>query len=313
MTLVDDRPNLVSSLSVAPIAGHIGAEISGVDLSSELPAETIAALRAALLKHKVLYFADQRLTHDEHIRLTSYFGKVTPSHPLETEKGAPGYPQILEVDSRLYAEKFGSRKVSYANWWHTDVTAVVNPPALSVLRAELVPDVGGDTHFTDLAAAYADLPGSLKHFVDGLRAEHRFGGRKPYYSATSTVAKAAAAGPTVSEHPVVRVHPETGEKLLFVNPGFTSRIIGLSPSQSDRILDLLFEQITDPAYTARIRWRKDSLAIWDNRATAHRAPSDLDHLDVDRVLYRTTVEGDIPVGPDGRPSAIVSGKEFRAG
>ena len=150
----------------------------------------------------------------------------------------------------------------------------------------------------------------MKRFTEGLRAEHRFGGSKPAWSDSSDYAKKVATAPLITEHPVVRVHPVTGERALFVNPGFTTRIVGLSPSQSDALLQLLFDEVSNPAYTVRFRWAKGSLAFWDNRATAHLAPSDLDHLDVTRVLYRTTLEGDIPVGVDGAPSRSISGAQF---
>ncbi|HEY4045170.1 MAG TPA: TauD/TfdA family dioxygenase [Rhodopila sp.] len=123
-------------------------------------------------------------------------------------------------------------------------------------------------------------------------------------------ARRIAANPLVSVHPVVRVHPETGERALFVNPGFTSHILNVSPSQSDKLLDIFFEQISRPAFTVRFRWNPGDIAFWDNRATAHLAPQDLDDSDVERVLYRVTLTGDIPVGPDGFRSQIVEGEAF---
>ncbi|MFF0815963.1 TauD/TfdA dioxygenase family protein [Rhodococcus sp. NPDC003318] len=298
-----------TTVRVAPIAGHLGAEVEGVDLRADLDAATVARLRAALLEYKVLFFRNQPLTHEDQIRFTRYFGRITDSHPYKYDPDA-AHREILEVDSRKYAARAGTKKYSYANFWHSDISALVNPPAITFLRSELVPDVGGDTTWTDLGAAYANLPESLKRFVDGLRAEHRFGGRTPRWASGSQSEQHVVDEPYVTEHPVVRVHPETGERGLFVTPGFTSRILGVSPSQSDRLLDLLFEEITNPAYTVRVRWEDDSIGVWDNRITAHQAPTDLDHLDVVRVLHRTTVEGDVPVGPDGRKSVSVVGDPF---
>lgn len=315
MTLVQETPVSTkfvaapSAIDIAPIAGYIGAEVSGVDLRSNLNAETVAQLRAALLKYKVLFFRGQPLDHAQQIAFTRYFGKITNSHPYNYDPDAQ-FKEILEVDSRKYAARAGTKKYSYANFWHTDVSALVNPPALTFLRSELVPNVGGDTTWTNLAAAYENLPPSLKTFVEGLRAEHRFGGRTPRWATGSQSEQHVITEPYVTEHPVVRVHPETGERGLFVTPGFTSRILGVSAQQSDRILDLLFEEITNPAYTVRVRWENDAIGVWDNRITAHQAPTDLDHLDVVRVLYRTTVEGDIPVGVDGKPSVSVVGDPF---
>ncbi|MEU6701141.1 TauD/TfdA family dioxygenase [Pseudonocardia sp. NPDC046786] len=314
MSVTTERPETTPGIEVHPAAGHIGAEIRGVDLRQELDDRTVAGVRAALLRHKVLFFRDQPIDHDQQIAFTARFGKVTPAHPYSYDNGAAGqtHPEILAVDSRLYAARAGTKRYSYASFWHTDVAALVNPPAATVLRSEIVPPYGGDTTWTNLVAAYQGLPEPLQRFLDGLRAEHRFGGRTPRWESGSESERLVAQTPIVSEHPVVRVHPETGERALFVSPGFTSRIVGLSASQSDRLLDLLFEEITNPAYTVRFGWKPDSIGFWDNRVTAHLAPTDLDHLDVTRVLYRTTIEGDIPVGVDGTPSRSISGEAFRA-
>jgi len=157
MTVIDDRPGVATELRIAPIAGYIGAEVSGVDLAGDLDEATAARLRQALLDHKVLFFRDQPLDHAAQIRFSRHFGKVTPAHPYDYN--APeGYPEILEVDSRKYAARGGARKYSYANFWHTDVSALVNPPAITFLRSELVPDVGGDTTWTNLAAEAAPPP-----------------------------------------------------------------------------------------------------------------------------------------------------------
>ncbi|WP_395311946.1 TauD/TfdA dioxygenase family protein [Mycobacterium sp. AMU20-3851] len=303
-------PEFAAAPLIAPVAGQIGADVAGVDLRRPLTAQQVADIRAALHRFKVLFFHDQQIGHAEQIAFTSRFGVVTPSHPYDDE--APeGFPEILAVDSRKYAERFGKVRYSYDNKWHTDVTALINPPAATVLRADLVPAQGGDTQWTNLAAAYRALPESLQRLADGLRAEHRFGGRHPQWSHDSSYAQKTRTNPIVTEHPVVRVHPVTGERSLFVTPGFTSRIVGLSPSQSDRLLDLFFEEVTNPAHTVRLRWRPGTIAFWDNRATAHLAPTDLDDLETTRVLYRTTLEGDVPVGPDGQPSTSIAGSEFR--
>ncbi|WP_067693338.1 TauD/TfdA dioxygenase family protein [Nocardia jejuensis] len=301
--------NRTSTVRITPVAGHIGAEISDIDLRTELTDEQVTELTAALHEYKVLFFRGQDIGHAEQIAFSRRFGAVTKSHPYDDDAPTE-FPEILAVDSRLYEKRFGKRKFSYTNHWHTDVSPLINPPAASLLRAEIAPERGGDTHWTNLAAAYQGLPDSLKSFLDGLRAEHRFGGKQPQWNENSDYAKKVAAAPLVTEHPVVRVHPVTGERILFVNPGFTTRIVGLSPRQSDALLALLYAELADPAYTVRFRWEKGSLAFWDNRATAHLAPSDLDHLDVTRVLYRTTLEGDVPVGVDGQESTSISGERF---
>lgn len=313
MTLADLPATDTSTVRIEPIAGFLGAEISGVDLTEEQSPAAQQELRDALYEYKVLFLRDQPIDHAQQVRFTSIFGPVTDAHPLGyTDKSPEGFPQILEVDSRIYAKRSGARRYSYANFWHQDITALINPPAIAVLRAEIVPDVGGDTTWTDLVAAYENLPASLQRFLEGLYAENRFGGRAKRWEENSESESITRETPIISEHPVVRVHPVTGKRLLAINPGFTSRIVGLEPHQSDRLLDLLFDEITNPAFTVRVRWTPNSIGVWDNRATAHRAPTDLDHLDVVRVLHRTTVEGDIPVGVDGQPSRSISGEPFRA-
>ena len=300
-------------VDVRPVAGHIGAEIHGVDLREELDDATVAEIRAALLKWKVIFFRDQHIDHAQQIAFARRFGRLTPAHPYEDEPPA-GFPEILPIDSRRYAKLFGpkAKKVSYDNGWHTDVTALVNPPAASILRAEIVPPYGGDTQWTNLVAAYEALPEPLQRLADSLRARHSFN-QPIFFNEGGSYGQKIAKNPLVAIHPVVRVHPETGERALFVSPSFTARnndIIGFSPKQSQRILDLFYEQISRPEFTVRFRWQPGDVAFWDNRSTAHLAPSDLSHLDFDRVLYRVTIEGDIPVGVDGKQSELVEGQPF---
>ncbi|GAB1692599.1 TauD/TfdA dioxygenase family protein [Krasilnikovia sp. M28-CT-15] len=306
-----------SRITVERIAGNIGAEISRVDLSAPLDAETVAEIRAALLTHKVIFFRDQHLDHGQQIAFARQFGALTHAHPHEDAPPAE-FPEILTIDPRRYEELYGfdrktqaRRQYSYYAGWHTDVTAAVNPPAASILRAEVVPPFGGDTSWTNLVAAYEGLSEPLRRLADGLRAEHRFlagvdvEGHDRYQERVNK-------NLLIAVHPVVRVHPETGERALFVNPGFTTKILGLSAVESRQILDLLFAQIARPAYTVRFRWHPGDIAFWDNRATAHLAPEDLDHLDVQRTLHRVTLIGDRPVGPDGFTSELVAGVEFTA-
>jgi taurine dioxygenase len=297
-------------IDVRPLAGHIGAEIHGVDLSSHLDDETVAQIRSALLQWKVVFFRDQQIGHSEQVAFGRRFGKLTPAHPYEDEP-PEGFPEILPIDSRRYEKKFGKKQASYDNEWHTDVTPLINPPAASILRGDIVPPYGGDTAWTNLVAAYEGLPEPLKVLADSLRAKHSFGTRRT--TPASSQGRQITANPLVAIHPLVRVHPETGERALYVSPSFTSHeyeIIGFSHKQSRRLLDLFYEEVARPEYTVRFRWEPGSVAFWDNRATSHLAPSDVAHLEFDRVMYRVTIEGDIPVGPDGRQSEAVSGAPF---
>ena len=308
---------LANDLSVDRVAGHIGAEVSGIDLSSPLDDAAVAGIRAALLEHKVLFFRGQHLDHTGQIAFARRFGALTHAHPHERQ--APEeHPEILTIDPQRYEDLYGidrreeaRRQYTYYAGWHTDVTAAVNPPFASILRAEVVPAFGGDTQWSNLVAAYEGLTAPVRRLVDGLRAEHRF---------LAGVDAAGAGGyrDVVNEnllvaiHPVVRVHPETGERALYVNPGFTKKIVGVSAVESRLLLELLFGQVSRPAYTVRFRWQPGDVAFWDNRTTAHLGPEDLDHLDVQRTLHRVTLIGDRPVGPDGFVSELVAGTEFTA-
>ncbi|WP_433680312.1 TauD/TfdA dioxygenase family protein [Nocardia sp. CA-119907] len=316
---VADAESSTPEISVRPVAGHIGAEIKGVDLSQPLDDAVVAKIRRKLLKYKVVFFRDQQIGHAEQIAFARRFGELTHAHPHEDAPPAE-FPEILTIDPKRYEQKYGKkfrdqyakRQYTYYSGWHTDVTAAVNPPAASLLRAETVPDFGGDTTWTNQAAAYAGLSEPLRNLVDGLRAEHRFLAGQERGDENDELSRRIKANLLVSHHPVVRVHPETGEKALFVNPGFTTRILDLSAVESRKLLELLYEHLTRPEYTVRFKWEPGSVAFWDNRATAHLGPQDLDHLDVERVLHRVTLIGDRPVGPTGYTSEIVEGEEFRA-
>jgi taurine dioxygenase len=296
-------------IDISPTSGYTGAEISGVDLRGPLDAATVAELRSALLKYKVIFFRDQQIGHAEQVAFARLFGKVTPAHPHE-ENPPEGFPEILPIDSRRYEAQLGRKRTSYDNSWHTDVTALVNPPTASILRAHILPPYGGDTAFTNLVAAYENLPKGLRDFADTLDARHAFATRAAPGSQRDRKTQQTAL---VAWHPVVRVHPETGERALFVSPGFTTgprELRGYSPAQSERILQLLWEEATRTEYTTRFRWAPGSVAFWDNRATAHLAIPDAGHLGHERVLYRVTIEGTVPEGVDGRQSELVSGQPF---
>ncbi|MFT4043508.1 MAG: TauD/TfdA family dioxygenase [Gordonia sp. (in: high G+C Gram-positive bacteria)] len=296
-------------IGVHPVAGYIGAEITGVDLANPPGPQAIEEIRGALHRHKVIFFRDQNIGHGEQIAFARLFGKVTPAHPHE-ENAPEGFPEILPIDSRRYERNLGRKRTSYDHSWHTDVTALVNPPAASILRADILPPYGGDTAWTNLVAAYEGLPQQLRDLADTLDIKHQF---SPKAAAGSQRARKVAEANLVAYHPAVRVHPVTGERALFVSPGFTRgprEIRGFTPQQSEEILGLLWREATRTEYTVRFRWAPGSVAFWDNRATAHLAIADAAHLDHDRVLYRVTLEGDVPVGVDGRTSELVSGEPF---
>jgi alpha-ketoglutarate-dependent sulfate ester dioxygenase len=312
MSLTDDR----TELDVRPLSGWTGAEIHGVDISQPLDDRTVEGIRAALLRWKVVFFRDQRLDHAAQIRFGGQFGEVTPGHPYEGDVAPEGFPEIHTVSPKAYEQRYGKGYTTTlgANGpgWHADVTPLINPPSHSILRAESVPAYGGDTHFTNVAAAYQGLSPSVRAFVDGLRAEHRFGAVHDAERSDERIGEWVRTKPLASIHPVVRVHPESGERVIYVNPGFTKAIVDLGPRESRHVLDLLFEQVGRPEYTVRFKWEPGSVAFWDNRAALHLAPRDVEHLGVDRVLHRITLVGDVPVGLDGRRSEPLDGEPFLA-
>jgi taurine dioxygenase len=303
MTLVSN-----TKITVRPLTGWTGAEIHGVDLSQPLDPQVVSEIRETLLKWKVVFFRDQHLGHREHVAFARSFGKVTPAHPLFDAISDPEFPEVYPVQRDRFKIRYvDDRDVD--NAWHTDVTAAVNPPAASILRSDIVPPYGGDTQFSNTVAVYEGLSDSFRSYIDTLRARHQFTLGE---DATDDYRARFTRRPLLSEHPVVRVHPETGERSLFVNRSFTKNIVGVTPRESKRLLELLYEEISRPRYTVRFKWEPGSVAFWDNRATVHLGPTDIDHLDFDRSFYRITLEGDVPVGPDGRSSIAIEGDPFLA-
>ncbi|QIR35974.1 TauD/TfdA family dioxygenase [Tolypothrix sp. PCC 7910] len=284
---------------IKPIAGRIGAKILGVDLNTNLSDEIISDIRKALVKHKVIFFREQNIDANQQIAFARRFGELTTAHP--TVPALPDNPEILDLNY--------SKTVARANNWHTDVTFVDRPPLGSVLRALVIPPSGGDTIWANSVTAYQDLPTPLRDLADQLWAVHS--NAYDYAAAVVDVPEAVRAyrdvfTSTVYEtlHPVVRVHPESGERGLFIG-GFVRRIRGLSQNESDEIIKLLQAYVTRPENTVRWRWRVGDVAFWDNRATQHYAIAD--YGDQPRHVQRITIVGDIPVGIDGKQSEAIKG------
>jgi taurine dioxygenase len=284
-----------STIDVVPVAGKIGAEIRGVRLSGDLSAGVTSQIREAWLKHKVLFFRNQQhLDEAAQESLTGIFGAAPVGHP--TVPAINGTRFITELDSR-----HGGR----ANSWHTDVTFVDAYPRASILRALVVPTSGGDTTWANTVAAYRDLSPELRELADKLWAVHT---NEYDYQARRTKATAEdlkyydeVFTSTIyeTEHPVVRVHPETGERSLLLGH-FVKKLIGLSSFDSAHLFQVFQEHITRLENTVRWRWAVGDVAVWDNRATQHYAIND--YGDQHRLVRRVTVDGDVPVGVDGRRS-----------
>jgi taurine dioxygenase len=294
-----------TALDVRPMSGHIGAEILGVDLGAPLDPDAVAGIRAALLRWKVVFFRDQNLTQAQHVAFGRNFGEVTPAHPT-LPAAFPDHPEILVLDNK---RSNGGGRDRTDPGWHTDVTFVPNPPMGAILRAVAVPEYGGDTQWTNLAVAYERLSPGVRDMVDSMRAVHRNVLTPSGEPKQNDFQRVLEAKQIYSVHPVVRVHPETGEKSLFVNPLWTSHLLDVSRRESRHLLALLYEQLADLDFTVRFRWRPGSVAFWDNRCTAHLVPGDVPP-GMHRSLQRITLAGDVPVGPDGFRSYAIAGEAF---
>lgn len=287
------------SFEIKPISGRIGAKIIGIDLSSDLSDDTIREIRKALVQHKVIFFREQTLDADGQVAFAKRFGEVTTAHP--TVPSLPGHPEVLDLD-------YG-RTAARANNWHTDVTFVDHPPLGSILRAIEIPPAGGDTIWANSVTAYQDLPDHLRNLADRLWAVHS--NAYDYAEAAVNLSEELKAYRKVftstvyeSLHPVVRVHPESGERGLFIG-GFVRQIQGLSTTESDDILRLLQSYVTRPENTVRWRWKVGDVAFWDNRATQHYAI--YDYGNQPRRVQRVTIAGDLPVNIDGKHSEAIKG------
>ena len=271
-------------MQVRPIAGALGAEIEGIDLSRPPAAGAVAGIRRALLEHLVIFFRGQKLTPQQQLDFARAFGEPVEYPQL---KGLPECPFITPV------VKLEHERVNFGGVWHSDTTYLERPPMGSMLYAIEVPPQGGDTLFANQYLAYESLSEGLKRTLDGLVGVN-----------TSVKAQASktredrmrAAGEElkvlVGEHPVVRTHPETGRKALYVNVGHTERFRGWSEEESRPLLDTLFAHQVRPEFTCRFRWQPGSLAFWDNRCAQHNPVND--YHGYRRVMHRVTLAGDIP-------------------
>jgi taurine dioxygenase len=281
---------LTAELDITPLNPTFVAEIHGLDLGARHTTETLAALRAALTKHKLLLFRDQVLTPRQQKDFARNFGELHV-HPLLNNDAGNDNPEIIVLD-------YGPDRPPEQDEFHTDVTFIATPPLGSILYGVEIPETGGDTLFADLGAAYAALSEPLKRVLEGLTARHDFERsfrNSAYYGTTSDPEKFATArrnNPPVS-HPVVRTHPETGEKGLFVNRAFTEAIQGLSRLESDALLDLLWRHAEQPQFGYRHRWRTGDVLFWDNRITQHMVVAD--YWPQRRRMHRATILGDRPV------------------
>ena len=267
-----------TTIQVTPLTPTIGAEIFGVDLSKPLSAAQFEEIHAALMDHLVVFFRDQHLSIEEHKAFGRRFGDLD-IHPTTRMEG---HPEIIEIKADENS-KYVAGEV-----WHSDVTCSPTPPMGSILYMHRTPDNGGgDTLFVNMYRAYETLAEPMRTMIDGLTAIHD--GDRVWRGRQG---KKVSGDLPRSEHPVVRVHPVTGRKALFVNPNFTERIVGMSPLESDAILDMLFRHAERDDFKCRFKWRPNSIAFWDNRCTMHLAM--WDYYPQKRYGHRVTISGTNP-------------------
>ncbi|MDA1090431.1 MAG: TauD/TfdA family dioxygenase [Proteobacteria bacterium] len=273
------------TLQITPLAPALGAEIGGVDLSGDLGDGVIAEIRQALLAHLVIFFRDQDITPKQHLAFARRFGDIV-SYPMVA--GLDDYPEIVPV------VKLADENHNFGGIWHSDTTYLAAPPMGAILVARELPPHGGDTLFANMALAYETLSGGMKEMLSGLTAINS--------SAKDAVAKSRedrqkdmddVPEPLVSEHPVVRTHPETGKKVLYVNIGHTIGFKGMAMEESAPILKFLFAHQRRDEFAMRFQWRSGSIAFWDNRSSQHYPLND--YHGHKRVMHRVTLAGDVPV------------------
>ena len=295
-TLVPDFAALRANatITIEPIAGRLGALISGLDLAGEVSDEEVAAVLAALVRHRVVFFQNQRLDAESQVALAKRLGPLTLSHPNRLQQQPTN---VLELaDAR-------------ANHWHTDVSFVDRPPFASLLAHVSTPPYGGDTAWASAVAAYEQLPPALQRLADEINVIHSnqfdYGRLAGDEEQQRVLAEVFAQNQFETSHPAVRVIAETGERALFLG-GFATKIEGFAPNQSRAILDVLQAQIQNVANTVRWRWSPGDVVLWDNRSVQHTAVDDLDDY-TGRTLRRVTIAGGLPVGVDGRRSRVIRG------
>ena len=278
-------------IDVRPLSGTLGAELSGVDLAAALGDDVVAEIRAALLRYGVICLRDQKLSREEQLAFARRLGEPEV-HPIAN--GMSEHPEIIRV------LKPAGESAYFGTSWHTDNSFFEKPSAMTVLYGESVPPHGGDTLFASMERALETLSEPLRRFLGPLKAVHsasraydpRTTGEAKYRGETAITYTYSDSIHDEVEHPVVRTHPETRRKSLYVNPMFTQRIVGLAPSESRAVLEMLHAHATRPDFTVRLRWQPGTLTIWDNRCVQHYAIDD--YKGFERVMYRITIQGTRP-------------------
>ena len=273
-----------SGIKIQKYSPNLGAIITGVDLSKEINEEQYKDIHKAFLDNQVLFFQNQNeIAPEVHLKLGKLFGEL---HVHPAAPSMPGYPEIFEI----HAHK--NSKVANGEFWHSDVSCDIEPPLGTMLQLHILPETGGDTMFSDMYSAYNELSDKYKSLLDGLIAihesEHLYSGRYEDRGVNRDNIKTP-----VANHPLIRTHPITGKKAIYVNRTFTTGIEGMNKNESSSILEFLFEHCEHVNFQIRYRWNKNDMAFWDNRCTMHRAI--WDYWPNERKGRRVTIKGDKPV------------------
>jgi len=276
----------MNKIKASKLSSSIGAEIIGIDFSNKLSKEDLETIYNLLIKNKVIFFREQQISPDMHINIAKSFGDIEPPHPVYPH--VKNYPEIVLLEN--YANKTPDTDV-----WHTDVTFKPNPPFASILYSKIIPPTGGDTLWSCLTTIYEALPKDIKNYLKKLNAVHDMGdfrntfvNDEPVGSANKLNEGYKKFGSTI--HPVIKTHPITKKKLLYVNPGFTNHIVGLNASDSQNLLSYLFQFMNKPEFQCRLKWTENTIAIWDNRCTMHYALGD--YIPHKRKMHRVTILND---------------------
>ena len=292
VNVAPDKPQSAAAAAAAAapfrierLGASLGAEIHDLDLKAPVAEATFKAFEAALVEHKVLVLRDQHLTTEQHVRFSRLFGELEV-HPMRPQGE---FPEILVLDNHK------DNPVLSTDVWHSDTTFRKNPTKYTILRCQIMPELGGDTLWANMEAAHAGLSDIFRGMIAGLRAVHDFQNFRVLFKNTdedrAKLHRMEDMFPNPS-HPVVRTHPVTGRKSIYVNPQFTLRIEGMAPAESRAILDVLFAQARVPEYQFRLRWAPGTIVFWDNRSTQHYAAND--YYPARRRMERTAVVGDVP-------------------
>ena len=269
------------AITVKPISPIIGAEIGGVELSQPMGNQIFQEVHDALMRHQVIFFRDQKMTLDEHKAFGRQFGEL---HIHPASPSAKNHPEVLVI----HADE--NSKLVSGHGWHSDVSCDAQPPMGSVLHLHTTPEVGGDTMFSSMYAAYEALSDSMKSYLETLTAVH--GSEHVYLGRYGEKENLRDGNYPENEHPIVRTHPVTRRRGLYVNSGFTRRIVGLKRRESDALLNFLFDHVRTPEFHVRFQWEDNSVAFWDNRCVQHHAL--WDYYPQVRSGYRVTIQGDRP-------------------